>query len=282
MTLTTRSSLNSLFNDIHEDAYFVAREQNIMVQLVRNFSATGWMSRKITKRAEVTAQDVADGEDFSNATEFSKTNPATLTPGEVMAQVILTDQDIETDPDNAREDAAFEMGNAITTKIDTDLVGEFGNLTTDKGPGAGSSATIATFAAGVSVLRNVPAPNPIYIVLHPYHWHDVWTELGQPATNQALLGDVANEALRSFYVGDWLNAQWFTSANISVDSSDDAVSGMFNPRALGFDSRKEPMLEPERDASLRAWELNYSAGYAHGVIRDEFGVKYTADAAEPS
>ena len=111
---------------------------------------------------------------------------------------------------------------------------------------------------------------------------DIWVELGQPATNKAFLGELANRALRDFFVGSWLNMTWFVSANIEVDANDDAVSGVFNPGALAFDSRKPPTLEPERDASLRAWELNMTAGYAYGERRDSFGVAYTADATEPS
>ena len=282
MAVSTVTSMNSLFNTIHEDALFVAREANIMTNLVRTFGAQGWMNRVIGIYPTLSAESVGENVDYSNATEFTKTSLATLTPGEIITQVILTDRRIDTDLDNARVDAAQEMGNAIATKIDTDLGSAFTSFTTDKGDGAGSSATIANFAAAVSVLRNNKAPMPIYAVVHPYHWHDVWIELGQPAANQALLGDVANQALRDFYVGRWVNVQWFANANIAVDASDDAVSGVFNPQAIGFDVRKAPVMEPERDASLRAWELNMSAGYGYGVIRDTFGVKFTADATEPT
>lgn len=282
MAISTVSDLNSLFNDIFEDARFVAREMNIMTNLVRNFSATGFMARKISEYPEISATVKPEGADFTNPTTFDKTLAATLTPATIMAQVILTDERMSTDPDNARQDAVTELGNSLATKIDTDLVGTFSSFTTDKGDGAGNAATIANFAAAVSVLRNNKAPNPIYAVAHPYHWHDLWTELGQPAGTFALLGDVANQALRDFYVGNWLNIQWFTSANISVDASDDAVSAVFNPGAIGLDTREAPTLEPERDASRRAWELNVSASYAKGVIRDKFGVKFTADASEPS
>jgi hypothetical protein len=282
MAISTISDMNSLFNSIFEDARFVAREMSVMPSLVRNFSAQGWADRKLSKYPEVTAQTVSEGVDFASATTFTKTLEETLTPFEIMAQVILTDRRMDTDPQSARQDASQELGFSLSTKMDKDLTGTFSSFTRDKGAGAGNAATLAKFAAAVSVLRNTPTPNPIYIVLHPYHWMDIWTELGQPATEKSFLGDVANQALRDFYVGNFLGCVWITSANIAIDGSDDAVSAVFNPQAIGLDVRKAPTLEPERDASLRAWELNASAGYAKGVIRNEYGVKYTADATEPS
>ena len=282
MAISLVSDLNSLFNNIFEDARFVARENNLMTSLVRNYSATGWMARKISDYPEVTATTKAEGADYANPTTFNKTLAATLTPYVVMSQAILTDERMDTDPQSAMADASTELGNSIATKIDVDILAAFASFSTDKGPGAGSAATLAKFATAVSVLRNNKAPNPIYTVIHPFHWHDVWVELGQPSSNQALLGDVANDALRSFYVGNWLNMQWFISANIDIDASTDAVSAIFNPGAIGFDSRQAMTLEPERDASRKAWELNASGGFATGIIRQSFGVKYTADATEPA
>lgn len=281
MGITTTADLNGLFNTIYERALFVAREQSVMAPLVRPYSAVGWMARKVTIRPQITAVSKPEGVDFVAPTDFGKTLLATLTPGMIMAQVILTDEDRDTDPDSARDDAAQELGSAMSTKIDVDLCSTFTSLT-DIGPGAGQAATLAKFAVGVSRLRANHAPNPVYNVLHPYHWHDIWVELGQPASNKALLGDIANEALRSYFVGDWLNCMWFTDANIDVDGSDDAVSGIFNPQAIALDTRKAPELEPERDASALAWELNMSAGYAYGVVRETFGFGYKADASVPS
>lgn len=280
MAITIVADLNGLYNLIYEDALFVAREANLMVGLVRNFSATGYMARKIGIRPQITAQDKPEGVDFQNPTKFGKDLKASLTPKVIMSQALLTDEDVQTDPDDARTDAAQELGGSIATKIDEDLVDLFGVLTKDKGA-AGAALSIAKCAAGVSVLRQAKAPNPLYFVLHPYGWHDVWTELGQPASQKAFLGDLANEALRSFFVGSWLAATWFTSANIDIDANDDAVSGLFNPQSLGFDTRENPTMEPDRDPSRKATELNMSAGYAVGVIRDEYAVKMTHDATEP-
>lgn len=282
MAITKYSDISSYVASIYERSLFVAREQNLMTNLVRTLSAQGWMARVFSTRPQISAESVADGVDYSNPTTFGKSTLATFTPGEVIAQVLLTDQNIETDPDNARNDAALELGNAMATKIDTDLVGSFSGFTTDKGDGAGQAASLANFAAAIAVLRNNKAPTPIYIVLHPYHWHDIWNGLGQPAATYANLDAITSQALRDYYVMDLIGARWFVSANISVDGSDDAISGVFNPQAIGFDSRRAPRLEPERDASLRGWELNMTAGYAYGVIRNTFGVKFTADATEPS
>lgn len=281
MTISTIADLNGLYNLIYEDSLFVAREQNMMTGLVRNFTATGYMARKISIRPTVTAQTKPEGVDFVNATLIDKQLKATLTPAVVMAQALLTDEMIATDPEDARTDAAFELGSAIATKIDTDLTALFSGISTTKGS-AGNSLTIAKCSAAVSVLRKKSVPNPIYFVLHPYGWYDIWTELGQPASQKAFLGDLANEALRSFFAGSWLAATWFTSANIAVDGSDDSYSCVFNPQAFGFDSRQEPTMEPERDASRKATELNISAGYAVGEIRDEFAVALIHDSTEPT
>ena len=283
MAVTQVSDLNSLFNTIYDRALFVAREQNLMAPLVTQKSATGWMDRKVPIRPQITAVSVAETEDFNSPTTFGKSPKATLTPGEAMAQVVLTDRDMETDPDSAPGDAAFELGGAIATKVDVDLLGLFTSFTTDKGTGAGNAATVATIGAAVAVLTNAKAlqyGQPVG-VLHPYHWHDIWVELGQPAATYSNLQEFTTAALRDYFVGDLLGVNFYRSANIVVDGSDDAISAFFVKAALMLDTRRAVRLETERDASARAYEMNITAGYAVGIVRDEFGVKYTADAATP-
>ena len=283
MAITKYTDISSYINTIYERSLLVVRERNLMASLATNYSAQGWMVRTFSTRPEVTPVTVADGVDFTSPTSFGKSTIGSLTPAEKIAQIILTDQNVETDPDGAISDASQELGEAIATLIDTDLVGDFSSFSTGEvGPGAGNSATITDFAVGMSTLRNAKAPSPINAVVHPYHWHDVWVELGQPAATYDFLGEVANEAMRDFYVSNMMMMRWFTNANISVDASDDAISGIFNSRALALDTRRPYRLETERDASLRAYELNATVGYAHGVgDRPAFGVYYTADAAAP-
>lgn len=273
---------STLINDIIEGALFYLREVVIMPSLVTNYTGVGMSPRRIPIFAQATAVEVAEGVDFSNPTTASTTQLASLTPKTVMAQYQLTDERVETDPDNVRAQASQEAGGALGEYLDTDLLALFSGFSTDKGDGAGNAATIANAAAALAVLRNNKVREAINAVLHPYHWHDLWTELGQPAATYDFLGETANQALQDYFVSNWLGIPWFISANIAIDGSDDAVSGIFGRSALALDTRRAVTAEVERDASLRATEINWHMWYAVGEIRDDHGIAFTADATEPS
>ena len=284
MAVTSTSDLNGLYNTIYDGALMVARAQNLMTNLVDQRSATGWMNRVVPIRPAITAVTVGETEDYNDPTTFGKSTKATITPQEIVAQAVLTDRDMETDPDPAIRDAMLELGGAIATKIDVDLLGAFSSFTTDKGTGAGNAATVASLGAAMAVLSNNKAMQygTPSAVLHPYHWHDIWLELGKPSATYPNLGELTNEALRSYWVGQLMGLTFYTSPNIAVDGSSDAISAIFVPASMMIDTRRAPRMETERDASARATELNITAGYGYGVVRTEFGVKYTADASEPS
>lgn len=284
MAITTTADLNGLYNEIYERAIFVLRESNLMVQLVSNYSANNFYTRNMTTRGQFSVETVTEGVDYANAQSFGKTLVGTLTPQERMIQAVITDIEIMNDPDNTVADASQEMGAGMAAKVDTDLLGVFASFSTDIGS-AGSSATISKIAAGISVLQTRQAlqDGVINVVLHPYAWHDIWVLLGQPVVSQSFLGDLANQALKDYFVGSWLNARWFTSANISVDANDDAVNGIFTQSSIAFDSRISPYIETERDSSLRATEFNMVSAYGVGLgKRPLFGVKYTTDCSVPS
>ena len=283
MAITKYSDISSFIASIYERSVFVAREMNLMSNLVSNYSAQGWMTRTFSTRPQITAETVADGVDYSNPTTFGKSAVGTLTPAEAIAQVILTDQDMETDPDGAVTDAAYELGASIAAKIDTDLASIFSSFATDKGAGAGQTNTIADLASGVAVVRNrMKRAGDVNAVLHPYQWHDIWTALGQPAATYSAIQEMANQALRDYYVANMLTLSIFTSSNVPV-SGTDATGGIFNQDSIALDTRRPYRLEPERGASLRGTELDATAGYAVGLgKRPTFGVKFIGDITEPT
>ncbi|HOM83935.1 MAG TPA: hypothetical protein PLZ94_19340 [Armatimonadota bacterium] len=277
--INTYSDIQSFVNTIFEDALFVARDNNLMSALVLNFTGQGMAPRKVQQYNQGTAKAIGESDDLTSDA-FTPTALSTLTPSEVGLQFFLTDQRLESDPFGARDDAARELGLAIADKIESDLLGDLASLTGGTVGTAGSAMSWSYFFAALSRLRAQKAPRPYYCVLHPYQWHDLATAV-TPAGTATNAPEFQNAAMRDFYVQTVAGVQIYVTANVSIDTSDDAIGAMFSREALALDMRRAPRLEPERDASRRGWELNMTAVYAHGVWRPTWGIKIISDATAP-
>jgi len=276
------TELNKYFNNIYEDAVFVVREQNLAVSLVKVFrDGKGDQTRSITTYPEVTPSPVAETEDFSAPTAFDKTLLSTLTPAEYMSQVLLTDRRIETDPQNARQDAAIEMGGGMAEFIDQTVFGNFADLTGGTLGDLGSAMIWGYLMAAEARLRAASVPRPHYAVLHPYGWHDLAgaAAVSATATNAPEFQD---EVMRRYYVANAVGLDGiFISSNVATSGGTGAYGAVFNPNAIAYDIRRGLRLEPERDASKRAWELNLTTLFAHGVWRPTWGVQILHDITAP-
>lgn len=276
------TDLNSYFNNIFEDAVFVVHEQTIATRLVRTFTdGRGDQTRTLTKYPSITPVSVAETEDFAAPTRFDKQLYNTLTPGEVMSQVLLTDRRMETDPQNARRDSAIELAAGFADKVDQDILGNFNELTGGTVGASGSTMIWGYLYAAISIMRGNKIPRPYYAVLHPYQWHDLATTAAVSAT-VTNAPDFQDQVMRTFYVANVAGLDGiFVSANVETSGSD-AYGAVFNPNAIAFDVRRPMRLEPERDASARAWELNMTMLYAHGKWRDDWGVQIITDVTTPT
>lgn len=284
MTVNTTSQLNSLYNSIYDRSLMVLREENLFVAggLVTVLSAQGAATRTVPIWTKASVQTVAEGTDFSGHSSYSKGSAATFTPQERAAGFIITDRMAATDPvENIISQAASELGGALAEQVDLDIAAEFANFTNGKGS-AGSALSLSLVAAGIASIVAAKVKGNKSVVLHPFQWHDIWVELGQPSATNSFLGDTANEALRNYAVARIEGATWYTSANIDPDASDDAYGAVFTREALAYDSRKAFTLESERDASLRGTEWTASMDYDTGVLRQDAGRYLLSDAAEPT
>jgi hypothetical protein len=271
------TDLNSYFANLYEDAVFAVRDSGLAPRLVTVFrDGQGDQTRTLSEYPEISFQTVAETEDYSNPTRMTKTALSTLTPGEVAAQTLITDRRIETDPDNARADAATELGLAASKKIDTDIFGNFSSLTGGTVGASGSACNWGYFFAGIDILRANNVPGPYVAVMHPYHWHYLAESAAVSAT-VTNAPEFQDEVMLRWWLQRAAGVDIFFSANCPT-SGTDAYSAIFNPRALAFDLRRDFRLEPERDASARAWELTATMLYAHGVWRPLWGVQLIADA----
>jgi hypothetical protein len=281
MAFVTAADIASYVQTIFEDAQMVARDNNLMTGLVTTFSASGTASRSRSEYGTATINQIGETDDLASQA-FTPSVQNTLTPYEYGAQFFLTDTRIESDPFAIRSEASMELGSALGQSVETNILGNFSSFTGGTVGAAGSALSWGYFYAMMSRLRAQNAPMPYYFVCHPHQWH----ALGKAASVAGTMTNAAPELLSgintNFYVGSVSGVMIFTSSNIAVDGSDDAIAGMFSRQALAFDVRRAMRLEPERDSSRRGWELNLTMLYAHGVWRPKFGIQGTFDAAAPT
>jgi len=271
---TTSSTISELYTEIVAEALFVASEQSIMRGLVRNYTiAGGGKSVEVPIYANVSAAAVNEATDLSN----TAVNPSsvTITASEIGIMTTLTDLARNSASRNVAADIGRLFGEAIATKIDTDLAALFTGFSTEKGPGAGSELTVQDLFECAAELKTNKAPGPYYGVFHPKQIFNVKKSLTNTFVGRDT--ELSNEAMRSGFVGNIAGIQVFESSNISVDGSDDSIGGVFSQDALGLAMMQDLKIESQRDASLRADEIVATAVFGVGELHDSYGVKLTAD-----
>jgi len=271
---TTSSTISELYTEIVAEALFVAQEQSIMRGLVRNYSiAGGGKSVEVPIYANVAAAAVSEASDLSN----TAVNPSsvTITAAEVGIMTTLTDLARNSASRNVAADIGRLFGEAVATKIDTDLAALFTGFSTEKGPGAGSEITVQDLFECAAELKTNKAPGPYYGVFHPKQIFNVKKSLTNTFVGRDT--ELSNEAMRTGFVGNVAGIQIFESSNIAVDGSDDSIGGVFSQDALGLAMMQDLKIESQRDASLRADEIVATAVFGVGELHDSYGVKITAD-----
>jgi len=272
---TTTTTLDDLFVNIVAQARFTAEEQSLLRNLVTvyNIDAQPGVTIQVPKYPAVSAADLTEGTDMS-ATQVS-TSSISITVAEVGAQVFLTDM-AAFGAGNPADELGTVLGNAIATKMDTDVIGLFDGFSDSLG-GTTTELTAAYLFQAAAKLRAAKAPGRLVGVFHPYQTYALKANLTNTFANPNG-GDLQNEAMRSGYVGTIAGIDIFESANVTVDGSGDAKGAVFAPEAIAMAMKRDFNLEPERDASNRGFELNATAIYGVGELDDAYGVEMYFDA----
>ena len=271
---TTSSTISELYTEIVAEALFVASEQSIMRNLVRNYTiAGGGKSVEVPIYANVSAAAVNEATDLSN-TAINPTS-VTITASEVGIMTTLTDLARNSASRNVAADIGRLFGESIARKIDADLSALFTGFSTERGGGAGNELTVQDLFEASADLRTANAPAPYYGVFHPKQIFNVKKSLTNTFVGRDT--ELSNEAMRSGFVGNIAGIQIFESSNVSVDGSDDSIGGVFSQDALALAMMQDLKIESQRDASLRADELVATAVFGVSEIHDSYGVKLTAD-----
>jgi N4-gp56 family major capsid protein len=273
---TTSTTLDDLFANIILQARFTAEEQSIMLGLVTRYDIGNVAGKtvQVPKYPAISAAGLTEGTDMSNTAV--STSSVTITVGEVGALVTLTDM-AAMGAGNPAAELGTVLGNAIATKIDTDLIALFDGFSTALGA-AGTEITAADIFKAAATLKAAKAPGQYSAVLHPFQAYQLKANMTNTFANPNG-GDLQNEAMRTGYVGTIAGVNIYESANLTVDGSDDAKGAVFAPEAVAIAMKKDFNIETQRDASLRAFELNATAVYGVGELDDSYGVEMLFDAA---
>ena len=274
MAATTSTTLDDLFVNIIAQARYTAEEQSLMMGLVTqyNIGSEAGKTIQVPKYPSLNAVDLTEGSDLSSTTV--STSSVSVTVGEVGAQVLLTDM-ATYGAGNPALELGTVLGNAIATKMDQDLLALFSGFTAAFGA-AGQEITVADLFKAAATLRAAKVTGVINAVVHPYQAYALKANLTNTFANPNG-GDSQNEAMRNGYVGTIAGINVYESANIAIDGSGDSIGAVFAPEAIAIAIKKDFGIETQRDASLRAFELNATATYGVGELDDSFGVKMTFD-----
>jgi len=275
MAATTSQTLDDLFVNIIAQARFTAEEQSLMMGLVTqyNIGAQAGKVIQVPKYPAIAAADLTEGTDMSSTTV--STSSVSIAVGEVGAQVLLTDL-AAMGAGNPADELGTVLGNAIATKMDQDLIALFDGFSSSFGATT-QDITVADLFKAAATLRANKVTGVINAVVHPYQAYSLKANLTNTFANPNG-GDLQNEAMRNGYVGTIAGINVYESANVVIDGSGDAKGAVFAREALGLAMKRDFQIEPQRDASLRGFELNATAVYGVGELDDSYGVEMFFDA----
>lgn len=275
MAATTSSTLDDLFVSIVAQARYTAEEQSLLRNLVTVYNIDGQAGKtvQVPKYPSISAAALTEGTDMSSTTV--STSSVSITVAEVGAQVLLTDL-AAMGAGNPAEELGTVLGNAIATKMDKDLIALFDGFSSSLGATTTELSASYLFQAAATLRAN-KVTGRIVGVFHPYQTYALKANLTNTFANPNG-GDLQNEAMRNGYVGTIAGIDIFESANVAIDALGDAKGAIFAPQALALAMKRDFNIEPQRDASNRAWELNATAIYGVGELDDSYGVEMYFDA----
>ena len=275
---STSSTLSELYTEIVAEAQFVAQEQSIMRNLVRNYAITGGgKAVEVPIYAAVSAAAVSEATDLSNTA--IDPSSVTITAAEVGVMTTLTDLARNAAPRNVAADIGRLFGEAVAKKQDQDLIALFDGFSTAVGDGTTAINAAAIFNALSTLRGNALNINDCAVVLHPKIAYDLKANLTNTFAN-ANANDLANEALRSGFVGSLAGMRIFETSNMSnTGTAGDYKGGAFHRDAIALAEMQGLKIETQRDASLRADEIVATAVYGVGEIHDSYGVEMHFDSS---
>lgn len=239
----------------------------------------------VPKVGQMTADDLTPGVDMVASQDIGMTT-VDLTVGEVGMLVVLDDTLVMQQNDPLVAVVGVQMGNGMARKLDVDLIALFAALNGGTDLGADNADFSGRNAAAcIAFARTNNFPSPVFVIHHPnalFHLATTLAPIGATTGVQTPIGFSA-DLLKDFWKLNLSGVPFFETANIAVVGATASGRGVIaSMHALAALDSMEPRVEPQRDASLRATELNMVARYGVFELDDAYGAPLRYEIAAPS
>ena len=245
----------------------------------------GHKSAEVPKVGQFSFSNLADGQDM-NEEQTVNIQTTNLTTREVGAKVIVSDKLLrQNGTTSIFSIVGRQAGDGFARKQDNDVTALYSALNGNTTFGAVTKFfTLANAAAAIIKARGKTEPfDPTYCVMHPHHFFKLLASVSVVGgTNLNPPAGLQTAALKNFFRHRFNGVNFFEDGNLTVDSSGDAIGVLAQQDALVALESKSFAIERERDASRRAWELNWVADYNVFELDDQHGAPMTYDAAAPA
>lgn len=281
----TTGNLENAQNIILAESRFTAENNAPCWNLVEKFTLPkGAKQVTVPKVGQFSVGALVDGIDITNSQDISMTT-TDLTCSEVGAKVIITDKLARQANDNIWSMVGRLLGNAMAKKRDQDIIALFTGLNGGTTLGvAGMDFTLTNAAACCARSRKYALPSPVSAVHHPNAIYKlVRNAAGVGVTYYpGVISALQEEKLRNFWKIQVGGVNFYETANITPDGSDDGYGAIFSKSAMCTLESLAPNTEKQRDASLRADELVIVSDYGCFELDDSYGFPMLYDCADPA
>ncbi len=255
-------------------------------------------SYNLPKYGQVTTYALTDGIDMAQSQQITDTQ-MTITPTEYGAQVVLTDLMMMEVRDKFMQVASEILRDSFDRQQDQTLCDDMDNYSIALGS-AGTALTLGHVMAATAAVSDAGraadgtagrggeiAPAPYFGVFSPPQIHSL---------NKTLTGGIGSAGATQItpqtenaigFGGSFtipgIGITIVSDTNFLKDSSDDIKGGVYSKMAqILVELGSAPSSETQRDASLRATEVNYVGRWARGEYNDNWGREMLFDSVRPS
>lgn len=269
--ITTTSALSNALNDVIASARVTREQAGDMSQLVDKVTlpeGTGLDWKEFTW-AQLTAQAVTETTVLDNPQQLSG-SIVTITPTVVGIHIRITDRVAARISPAAYAKIGSGAQTAIQRKKDKDGLAVLDSGATTASPGAGTTLTSSHIAAAkVNISSNTtePGPPPYRCVLHGFQIKDIYDELVAGVGTYVVSDGLTAQVFTSGFQLPIAGCEVYEAGNITIDSNDDAIGGVFSRDGIILVQGRAPRVVTERKENIGggATDLIVYDEYAYGL-----------------